>query len=119
MDRFKKFARLCSSFLISDAIISIFATMRGKRTSHDLVKSTYRFKEANPDLQTQELLGFSRFTSKHLEESNLKRRIGRSGRQKKSQIGSNAPPHTAIITKQWLANNGIPVLDWPHFRQQI
>ena len=25
----------------------------------------------------------------------------------------NAPPHTARITKQWLANCGIPVLDWP------
>ena len=25
----------------------------------------------------------------------------------------NAPPNTARIMKHWLANNGIPVLDWP------
>ena len=43
------FARLGTSLLISDAIISISATMRGKRTSDDLAKSTYRFKDANPD----------------------------------------------------------------------
>ena len=36
IDRFKKFARLGTSLLISDAIISISATMRGKRTSDDL-----------------------------------------------------------------------------------
>ena len=42
----------------------------------------------------------------------LKRHIGRSDRLKKSQIGSNAPPHTARITEQWLANNCFPVLDW-------
>ena len=27
----------------------------------------------------------------------------------------NAPPHTARITKQWLANNGIPVVNWPPY----
>ena len=49
VDRFKTFARLGTSLLISDAIISISATMRGKRTSDDLAKSIYRFKDANPD----------------------------------------------------------------------
>ena len=49
IDRFKKFARLGTSLLISDAIISMSATMRGKRTSDDLAKSIYRFKDANPD----------------------------------------------------------------------
>ena len=41
--------------------------------------------------------------------------IGQSDRQQKSQIGSNAPPHTARITKHWLANNGIAVLAWPPY----
>ena len=49
IDRFKKFARLGTSLLNSDAIISISATMRGKRTSDDLAKSIYRFEDANPD----------------------------------------------------------------------
>ena len=44
IDRFKKFARLGTSLLISDAIILISATIRGKRTSDDLAKSIYRFQ---------------------------------------------------------------------------
>ena len=31
----------------------------------------------------------------------------------------NAPPHTAGITKQWLANCGIPVLDWPPYSPDL
>ena len=31
----------------------------------------------------------------------------------------NAPPHTARITKQWLANNGIPFLDWPPYSPDL
>ena len=70
IDRFKKFARLGTSLLISDAITSISATMRGKHTSDDLAKSTYRFiKMQTRIMQTQQLLGFSRFSSQHLEES--------------------------------------------------
>ena len=38
-----------TSLLISDAIISISATVRGKRTSDDLAKLIYGFKDANPD----------------------------------------------------------------------
>ena len=49
IDRFKKFARLGTSLLISDVMISISATMRGNRTSDDLTKSIYRFKDATPD----------------------------------------------------------------------
>ena len=69
IDRFKKFARLGTSLLISDAIISISATMRGKRTSDDLAKSIYRFMMQTRVMQTQQLLGFSGFPSQHLEES--------------------------------------------------
>ena len=49
IDRFKKFARLGTRLLISDAIISISATMRSKHTPDDLAKSIYRFKDANPE----------------------------------------------------------------------
>ena len=31
----------------------------------------------------------------------------------------NAPPHTAKITKKWLANNGIPVLDCPPYSPDL
>ena len=50
--RFKKFARLRTSLSISYAIISISATIRGKRTSDDLAKLIYRFKNANTDYAT-------------------------------------------------------------------
>ena len=66
IDRFKKFARLGTSLLIGDAITSSSAAMRDKRTSDGLAKSIYRFKDANPE--TQQLRGFSRFPSQHLEE---------------------------------------------------
>ena len=49
IEHFKKFARLGTSLLISDAITSISATMRGKRTSDDVAKSIYCFRDANPD----------------------------------------------------------------------
>ena len=41
LDRFKKFARLGNSLLISDVIISISATMRSERTSDDLANPDY------------------------------------------------------------------------------
>ena len=31
----------------------------------------------------------------------------------------NAPRHTARITKQWLATNGILVLDWPQYSPEL
>ena len=49
IDRFKKFARLGTSPLASDAITSICATTRGKRASDALSKLIYHFKDANPD----------------------------------------------------------------------
>ena len=58
INRFKKFARLGFSILISDAVTSISATMRGKRASDDLAKSIYRLKMQTRLLQIQQLLGF-------------------------------------------------------------
>ena len=83
-DRFKKFARLGTSLLISDAIISISATMRGKRTSDDLAKSICRFKDANPDYANSaiaRILSISESTLRGI----LKRRIG----QKKVKLGQS------------------------------
>ena len=85
IDRFKKFARLGTSLLISDAIISISATMRGKRTSDDLAKSIYRFKDANPDYANSAIARiFSISESTH--RGILKRRIG----QKKVKLGQKS-----------------------------
>ena len=84
--------------------------MRGKHTSDDLAKSIYRFKYANPDYANSAIARIFLISESTLRGI-LKRRIGRSDRQK-SQIGSNAPPHTARIMKKWLANNCFPVLDW-------
>ena len=86
--------------------------MRGKRTSDDLAKSIYHFKDANPDCANSVIARIFAIPESTLRGI-LKRRIGRSDRQEKRQCASNAPPHTARITKQWLANNGIPVLDCP------
>ena len=92
--------------------------MRGKHTSDDLAKSIYRFKDANPDYANSAIARIFSISESTLRGI-LKRRIGRSDRQKKSQIGSNTPPHTARITKQWLAHNGIPVLDWPPYSPDL
>ena len=82
IDRFKKFARLGTSLSISDAITSISATMRGKRTSDDLAKSIYYFKDANPDYANSAIARiFS--TSESPFTGILKRRIG----QKKIKLG--------------------------------
>ena len=91
--------------------------MRGKCTSDDLAKPIYRFKDANPDYANSaiaRIFGISETTFRGI----LKRRIERSDREK-SQIGSNAPPNTAGITKQWLANNLISVLDWPPYSPDL
>ena len=77
IDCFKKFARLGTSLLISDVIISISATMRGKRTSDDLAKSIYRFKYANPEISR--IFSISESTVRGI----LKRCIG----QKKVKLG--------------------------------
>ena len=89
-DRFEKFARVGTSLLISDAIISISATMRGKRTSDDL---------ANPDYANS---AFARIFS--ISESTLrgipKRRIG----QKKSLcIGSKIYSQEESRVSFWAA----------------
>ena len=60
---------LGTSLLISDAITSNSAIMRDKRTSDDLAKSIYRFKDETRIMQTQQLLGISRIPSQHLEKS--------------------------------------------------
>ena len=82
INRFKKFARLGTSLLINDAIISISATMRGKHTSEYLAKSIYRFKDANPDYANSaisQIFSISESTLRGI----LKRRIG----QKKVKLG--------------------------------
>ena len=80
--------RLGTSLAISDAIASISAPVPGKRTSDDLAKSIYRFKDANPDYANSAI---ARIFS--ISESTLrgipKRRIG----QKESQIGSKICTH--------------------------
>ena len=85
--------------------------MRGKHAADDLTKSIYRFKDADPDYANSAIAQIFTISESTLEESRSDVWGGLTDR--KSQIGSNAPPHTARITKQWLANNGIPVLDWP------
>ena len=86
IDRFKKFAILGTSLLISDAIASISVTMRGKRASNDLANSIYRLKDANPLLcklsNCSDFLHFSDFLESTLRGI-LKRRIG----QKKVKLG--------------------------------
>ena len=75
IDCFKKFARIGTSPLISDAIRSISTTMRGKRTSDDLAKSIYRFKDANPDYANSVIARIFLISESTLREI-LKRRIG-------------------------------------------
>ena len=82
IDHFKKFARLGTSLFISDAIISISATMRGKRTSDDLAKSIYRFKDANPDYANSAI---ARIFS--ISESTLRGILKRRIVQKKVKLG--------------------------------
>ena len=72
-DRFKKFARLGTSLLISDAITSISATC--KHTSDDLAKSIYRFKDANPDYANSAIARIFLISESTLRGI-LKRRIG-------------------------------------------
>ena len=91
IDRFKNFARLGTILLISDAIISISATMRGKRTSDDLEKLIYRFKDANPEYANSAIARiFSISESTHI--GILKRRIG----QKKVKLGQKSQEESSI-----------------------
>ena len=85
IDRFKKFARLGTSLLASDAIASICATTRGKRASDALAKLIYHFKDANPDYANSAIARFFSIAESTLRGI-LKRGI-RSDREK-SQIGS-------------------------------
>ena len=96
IDRFKKFARLGTSLLISDAIIPISATMRGKRTSDDLAKSIYRFKDANPDYANSAIARIFSISESTLRGT-LKRRIG----QKKVKLRPK-PVLTRRIKRQLL-----------------
>ena len=90
IDCFKKFARLGTSLLFSDAITSISAIMRGKRTSDDLAKWIYRFKDANPDYANSanaRIFSISESTLRGI----MKRRIG----QKKVKLGQKS-----VLTKR-------------------
>ena len=82
IDRFKKFARLGTSLLISDAITSISATMQGKHTSDDFAKSIYRFKDANAEYANSAIARIFSISESKLRGI-LKRRIG----QKKVKLG--------------------------------
>ena len=82
-DRFKKFARLGTSLLASDAIASISTTTRGKRASAALAKLIYRFKDANPYYANSAIARISESTLRGI----LKRGIRRSDRQKKVKLG--------------------------------
>ena len=68
--------------MISDASMSISATMRGKRTSDDLAKLIYRFKDANPNYANSAIARIF-WISKSTLRGILKRRIG----QKKVTLG--------------------------------
>ena len=85
IDRFKTFARLGTSLSISDAITSISATMRGKRTSDDLAKLIYRFKDTNPDYSNSAI---ARIFS--ISESTLKGILKRRFGQKKVKLGQKS-----------------------------
>ena len=100
IDRFKKFARLGTSLLISDAVITISATMRGKSASDDLAKSIYRFEDAKMDYANSaiaRILSLSESTLRGI----LKRRIRLSDRQKKVKLGRK-PVLTRRIKRQLL-----------------
>ena len=98
IDRFKKFARLGTSLLIGDAITSISATMRGKRTSGDLAKSIYLFRDANPDYANSAIARIFSISESTLRGI-LKRRIGSSGRQKReTKTSMPSPPDEALNT---------------------
>ena len=83
--RFKKFTRLGTSLLISDTIISISATVRGKRTSDDLAKSIYRFKDANPEYANSAIARIFSISESTLRGT-LKQPIG----QKKVKLGQKS-----------------------------
>ena len=84
IDRFKKFTRLGTSLLASDAIASICATTRGKRASDALAKLINHFKDANPDYAKSAIARIFSISESTLRGI-LKRGI-RSDREK-SQIG--------------------------------
>ena len=88
IDRFKKFARLGTSLLASDAIASISATMRGKRASDALAKLIYHFKDANPYYTNSAIARIFSISESTLRGI-LKLCIRRSGKQKKVKFGQN------------------------------
>ena len=70
IDRFKKFARLGTSHLISDAESHQFLQPCEAKAHMTTLQNQYTvLKMQSWIMQTQQLLGFSRFPSQHLEES--------------------------------------------------
>ena len=106
IDRFKKFARLGTILLISDAIISISATMRGKHTSDDLAKLIYRLKDANTDYANSAIARFFSISESTLRGI-LKRRIGRSDRQNKINWIKCPTSHEAMAFAQRYSRSGL------------
>ena len=79
-------------------MISISATMRGKRTSDDLAKSIYRFKDANPDYANSAIAqNFS--ISETTFRGILKQRIG----QKKANWVKNLYSQEKSSVSFWAA----------------
>ena len=85
IDRFKKFTRLGTSLLASDAIASICATTRGKRASDALAKLIYHFKDTNPDYANSAIAQIFSISESTLRGI-LKRRIG----QQKVKLGQKS-----------------------------
>ena len=81
IDRFKKFARQGTSFLISDAIIPISAPCEANAHLTTL-QNGYRFKDANPDYANSAIARIFSISESTLRGI-LKRRIG----QKKVKLG--------------------------------
>ena len=107
IDRFKKFARLGTSLLASDAIGSISTTTLGKRASDALAKLIYHFKDANPyyansdyaqDYAIARIFSISESTLRGI----LMRGIRLSDRQKKVELGRKS-----ALTKRIKHQTGI------------
>ena len=84
--------------------------MRSKHTSDDLAKSIYRFKYANPDYPDSAIARIFLISESTLRRI-LKRRIGWSDRQKKSNwvkcSTSHCKNHEAIACEQRFSCSGL------------
>ena len=101
IDRFKKFAKLRTSLLVSDAIASISTTTRDKRASGALAKLIYRFKDANPYYANSAIARIFSI-SESTRSGILKQGIRWPDRQKKVKLGRKS-----VLTKRIKHQTGI------------